>query len=176
MKLQELLDAKQRLDELLTENGGEITPEMEPLLEAVGTIDERVQWLAELIDQDAAEAARLKKLEKEVVARRKAAENRTERRSNYLLFMMKAAGIDRSNGVRDVKLAKKAPHLGVVQDGKLPDIYFNYSQTFELNPKDLEVLHELGYEAQKLTVRVDRKRLLDDLKNGAEVPGAIFIL
>jgi hypothetical protein len=175
MKLQELLDAKQRLDELMEQNGGEITPEVEPLLEAVATIDERVQWLADLIDQDNTEAARLKKLEQEVSARRKAAENRAERRSNYLLYVMKVAGVDRSNGVRDVKLAKKAPHLGVVQDEKLPDIYFNYSQTFELHPNDLAVLHELGYEPQKLTAKVDRKRLLDDLKNGAEVPGAELI-
>ncbi len=175
MKMQQLIEATQRLDELLAQNGGEITPEIEPLLEAAGTLDERLQWLAEKADQEEAEAERMADLEKAVKERRQAAENRATRLRDFILYSMLQAGVERSNGVRDIKLAKKAPHLGTIEEDKIPPAFFNTSQLFELSQDDLFKVSQIGLWPTKENKKLDRQALLDALKAGETVPGAEIV-
>src|SRR4051812_17792966 len=101
VKLYELADAARILDEFLVEAEGELTPEIESLLDSLELdIKAKVQDVALYIQQLVATAAAVRLEEDRLSRRRKAAERTAEALRGYLLRNMMRLDLKKVEGSR----------------------------------------------------------------------------
>jgi hypothetical protein len=114
-----------------------------------GDIEEKVDNIAKLIKSIEVDETAIKTEEERLYNRRKALENRRENIKVYLEQQLMQAGIDKVKGtVFTVSVQNNPPSLRIADEMMLPNGYY-----VPQPPK------------------VDRKRLLDDVKQGAVIEG-----
>lgn len=97
--LYELADARDILDQWLSESEGELTPEIETLLnELEGAIDEKVERVALYIIEQLSHAKALKAEEERLAQRRKAREKAAASLKDYLAQQMDRFGKQKVDG------------------------------------------------------------------------------
>lgn len=100
VRLYELTEARDILDQFLQETEGEETPEIAALFAQLeGEIDEKVEDTALWIREKDAEAAAIRAEEQRLCARRKTIENRVDRTKRYLEWQLEQLGRDKVNGL-----------------------------------------------------------------------------
>lgn len=125
MKLYEAAEALHITDEWLEELGGELTPEVEALLNAAeGDFAEKAERVALKIKALESEAKAIKEEETRLTARRKARETGAASLKAYLQRNLEAAGKDKVNGLLvTVALQLNPPALQVPAHVDLAELY-----------------------------------------------------
>lgn len=164
MKLYEATDALRIGDEWLEEAGGELTPELEALLDsAEGTFSDKVERVALKVRAFEAEAKAIKEERDRLQARVMARENAAKSLKAYLQRCMEAAGKDKVNGLLVTVAVQQNPPS--VQVGPMVD--------------ELE-LYEAGCPyVERVPERfvLDKRTLLEDYKAMGErvLPSGITV-
>lgn len=148
-KLYELSQNYKNLEELLDNQD---IPE-EVIKEALSELDEewetKAENLAKLIKSLDVDVKGLKEEEQRLASRRKSLENRIANLKTYIEDNMKAVGKDKIKGkVFTLYIQKNNPSLDIVDEFMIPEKYFVVKR------------------------EVAKNELLNDLKQGIEVPGA----
>ncbi len=148
-KLYELSQNYKNLEELL--DNPDIAEEV--IKEALSELDEewetKAENLAKLIKSLDVDVKGLKEEEQRLVARRKSLENRIAGLKTYLEDNMKVVGKDKIKGkVFTLYIQQNKPSLDIVDEFMIPEKYFVVKR------------------------EVAKNELLNDLKQGIEVPGA----
>jgi hypothetical protein len=152
------------LDELLEETGGEVTPEIEALMNALDvTTTEKVEKIALVVLRKKSEAKAIKEQADRLAARAKARENAATHLVDYLSRVMQSVGKDKIEGTLATVAFQKNPP-SVVAD---------------LSRDRLEDLYETGCSLVLLTPAthtLDKKAVLAAAKAGQPLPGGIEIV
>ncbi len=167
IKLYELSDAREILDDWLAESEGELTPEIETLLaELDGKTDEKIERVALFIREQVAEAAAVQVEEDRLRGRRKAREKAAESLKGYLLRQMDLLGKTKVQGLlATVAVQKNPPSVTTaLNDGDLMDAFSDPS-----NPVG-EFVREVP-----ASYRLDRDAVMAAYKNGGQLPEAIVV-
>lgn len=148
-KLYELSQNYKNLEELL--DNPDIAEEV--IKEALSELDEewetKAENLAKLIKSFDVDVKGLKEEEQRLVARRKSLENRIAGLKTYIEDNMKAVGKDKIKGkVFTLAIQNNPPSVEIVDDFMIPEKYFVVKK------------------------EIAKKEILNDLKQGIEVPGA----
>jgi outer membrane murein-binding lipoprotein Lpp len=142
------------LEAALLEAGGEVTPEVEQALAALGELEaSKVDAYAFLVRNLEGYADRVRAEEQALAAKRKAAENSARRLKERLLGHLELRGLD--------KLA-----------GSI------WTAARQANPASVEVLvppEELPEAYRVVTVEANKRQLLADLKAGTPLPGVASV-
>lgn len=147
MKLYELTSQYKQLLEM----ADDLDPKtLQDTLEAIEeSIEEKAENTAKLIRTWEAEAKAIKEEEKRLADRRKALENRVSNTKAYLFEQMEIAGLDRiKRPTLTLSIANNPPSVEVIDPEKIPSFFM-----IEQEPK------------------IDKKAILEALKNGAEIDG-----
>ncbi len=155
LKLHEATAALHIVDEWLEEQGGELTPELEAILEqAEGDFATKVERVALKVKELDAEAEAIKAEEQRLAARRKARENGAKSLKQYLERCLDAAGKEKVNGVLvTVAFQLNPPALSVPADADLKELYEAGAPGITLVPS---------------TFTVDKRAVLDAVKASGE--------
>lgn len=148
-KLYELSQNYKNLEELL--DNPDIAEEV--IKEALSELDEewetKAENLAKLIKSLDVDVKGLKEEEQRLVARRKSLENRIAGLKTYIEDNMKAVGKDKIKGkVFTLAIQNNPPSVEIVYDFMIPEKYFVVKK------------------------EIAKKEILNDFKQGIEVPGA----
>lgn len=148
-KLYELSQNYKNLEELL--DNPDIAEEV--IKEALSELDEewetKAENLAKLIKSFDVDVKGLKEEEQRLASRRKSLENRIANLKTYIEDNMKAVGKDKIKGkVFTLAIQNNPPSVEIVDDFKIPEKYFVVKK------------------------EIAKKEILNDLKQGIEVPGA----
>lgn len=148
-KLYELSQNYKNLEELL--DNPDIAEEV--IKEALSELDEewetKAENLAKLIKSLDVDVKGLKEEEQRLASRRKSLENRIANLKTYIEDNMKAVGKDKIKGkVFTLAIQNNPPSVEIVDDFKIPEKYFVVKK------------------------EIAKKEILNDLKQGIEVPGA----
>lgn len=156
MTLYEATAALQITDAWLEELGGELTPEMEVLLDvAEGDFATKAERVALKVKGLEAEAKAIKEEEDRLAARRKARENGAKNLKAYLGRMLEAAGKDKVNGTLVTIAFQNNPPSLQVPDG------IDLAELFEAGAP--------GIEHIPASYAVNKRALLDAYKVNPEV-------
>lgn len=164
VKLYELSEARDILDQFLLEEDGVETPEIADLFaQLAGAIDEKVERTALWIKEREAEAAAIKLEEQRLAQRRKVIENRVDRTKRYLELQLEQLGRDKVNGLLvTVALQRNPPSL-----------------KGDLMPSKLRELHDAGSGFVTLvpsTYALDRRAVLNVWKTDpAQLPDGLTV-
>jgi len=123
LHLYELADAYRDAIALADDTGGEITPEIESLLDQIeGGIEEKADSIAALCREWKLEALGCKEEKDRLAARQKAAENRIEGLKSYLQFQLERMGIDKVKTKRfNIRCATAGvPSIRWIGEGSIP--------------------------------------------------------
>lgn len=148
-KLYELSQNYKNLEELL--DNQDIPEEVirEALIELEEEWDTKAENLAKLVKSLEVDVKGLKEEEKRLASRRKSLENRIANLKTYIEDNMKAVGKDKIKGkVFTLYIQQNKPSLDIVDEFMIPEKYFVVKR------------------------EVAKNELLNDLKQGIEVPGA----
>ena len=150
-KLYDLTADYRRLQELMDEDIDQEA--VRDTLEAIeGAIEVKAKNIAVLVQSMGNDADIIKAEEQRLAARRKAIENRQKWLKDYLQYNMEAVGIDKfKTPTHTIALQNNPPALNIYDEGKIPASYMT------IIPERWEV---------------DKQAVKEDLKAGAEVPGA----
>lgn len=153
MKLYEATAALAITDEWLDELGGELTPEIEALLdEAEGTFAEKVERVALKLKSLEAEAAAIKAEESRLAARRKARENGVTSLKTYLQRNLEAAGKQKVDGLLcTVALQLNPPALSVPANVDLAELYAAGAPGITLVPESFTLDKRAVLDAVKVS-------------------------
>jgi len=148
-KLYELSQNYKNLEELL--DNPDIAEEV--IKEALSELDEewetKAENLAKLIKSFDVDVKGLKEEEQRLASRRKSLENRIAGLKTYIEDNMKAVGKDKIKGkVFTLAIQNNPPSVEIVDDFMIPEKYFVVKK------------------------EIAKKEILNDLKQGIEVPGA----
>ena len=148
-KLYELSQNYKNLEELL--DNPDIAEEV--IKEALSELDEewetKAENLAKLIKSFDVDVKGLKEEEQRLASRRKSLENRIAGLKTYIEDNMKAVGKDKIKGkVFTLAIQNNPPSVEIVDDCMIPEKYFVVKK------------------------EIAKKEILNDLKQGIEVPGA----
>lgn len=147
MKLYELSQNYQMVLDMIEDGNEEYLDTLESLGEA---LEEKAENTAKLIKSLDAQTEVIKAEEKRLADRRRALENKAKRMKDYLQENLEAAGIKKVKGqLLTVAIQKNPPSLNVVDESLIDQSYF-----VEQKPV------------------LDKKALLQAIKDGAEVEGA----
>jgi hypothetical protein len=98
--LYELANMRELLDGKLAETDGELTPELEQLLDALdGKIEEKIERVGLFVLEQSEEAEKVKKHEQRLAAKRKAHERVAEQLRHYLQRQMERLGKTKVDGL-----------------------------------------------------------------------------
>lgn len=148
MKLYELANNYNNLLELLEDQT--IEPEIikEALNNVEGDLVEKVENICKFIRTMDAQAKALKEEEKRMADKRKSLENRQTYLKTYLFDTMKATGHETIKGnIFTLKIAKNPVSV------------------------ELESLNDIPEQYKVFKVEADKRLILENLKNGIEIPG-----
>lgn len=137
MKLYEATQALGITEEWLEETGGELTPELEALLDAAtGDFSEKVERVALKVKALEAEAKAIRDEESRLSARAKSRETGAKRLKEYVQRQMEAAGKDKVNGLLcTVALQMNPPAVFVPDTLDLGELYEAGCPGIELVPE-----------------------------------------
>lgn len=141
------------LEKEIMEAGGELTPELERLMDLTGGgIAEKVDKYRHVMDAFDTRAMFFKDIENQAYAGRKIFENHKDRLKDNLKYAMKLQGTTElcGNAFR-FKLSVSKPKLVIVDEALIP----------------------AEYKKDKIVKVVDREAIENDLALGAEIPGVI---
>ena len=151
--LYELAGDLERINNEIINAEGEITPELEAMLDGfTAALDKKaggiIRWTLNL------------------KGKRDALQNEIDRLTNRKRM------VERLD-----KRLKEYVHLCMLKAGMKKLEYDTFTVAVQKNPPSVEVVDEEkisgGYKEIIRTVKIDKKRLLDDMKAGAEIDGAI---
>lgn len=146
-KLYELSQSYLEVLELIEEGDTDLTDTLESITDA---IEDKVENIAKLVKTVEAEAAGVESEEKRLADRRKSLQNHAKRLKQFAEEAMIATGQKKIKGpLFTVAIQKNPPSVQVSDESLIPKVYF-------------------VAQAPKL----DKKEVLQDLKNGVAVPGA----
>jgi hypothetical protein len=154
----ELIEERRTVDEFLVETQGELTPELEALLNDVtAKIEDKIEATARFVLSEQARADAIKAEEVRLSARRKAIESRVEyNKAVRIRALLDVLGVDKVKGALvTVALQNCPPTLTVNEalfdDAKLrtlasidPDFVVRAPETFRLNRIALLAAHKAG--------------------------------
>lgn len=165
VKLYELAEARDILDELLAETEGEVTPEIQSLLDGwQDQTTEKVEKVALYVREQLTTAEAISAEIERLTARKKAMERAAAGLKGYLHAMMERVGIPKVNGLLvTVQVQKNAP-----------------SVRGELDADHLEAMHGSALWHRFVrripaTYALDKKAVLDAAKAGAEIPRGLVV-
>lgn len=147
MKLYDLTESYARLLDMADEMEDDVYRDtLESIKEP---LEEKAENTAKVIKSLEAEAKAIRDEEKRLADRRRTLENKGQRLKDYLQSNLEAAGIKKVKGkLLNVSIQKNAPSLYIEKEDYIPSNFYE-----EQAPK------------------LNRKALLDHLKNGGEVDG-----
>lgn len=153
MTLYEATAALAITDEWLEEHGGELTPEIEALLEqAEGDFATKAERVALKVTSLEAEAKVVKEEEDRLAARRKARETGAKSLKAYLVRMLDAAGADKVNGTLVTIAFQNNPPAVQVPDGTdLRELYEAGAPGIERVPETFAVKKAAVLDAWKVS-------------------------
>lgn len=169
MKLYEASEALGITDEWLEELGGELTPEMEALLnQAEGDFNTKVENVALKIKALEAEAEAIKTEEARLAARRKARENGARNLKAYLERCLVAAGKEKVNGLLvTVAMQLNPPSVQIADDVDPQELYgagcpvvVREPETYRINKDLVKLLFQSRPDALPNGVTVTRSSSL----------------
>jgi len=161
--MRELNDVRDALDELLFENEGELTVDLEKAFEKIeGMIDTKLErWGLWILDRET-DVVKLREEEKRIAARRKAIEHAVERSKAGLLMQMQRHERTKLSGLLiTVSVATNPPSLAG-----------------ELAPETLSTLFEEGAPFVKFapaTFALDRRAAIEHHKAGQPLPDGLTV-
>jgi hypothetical protein len=118
VKLYELALEHRRIDAAISEAQGEVTPEVEAMLDSIsGAVEEKVDGICALIREREANAGAIKAEEMRLAALRRADEAAAERLKGYLLRNLQSLGLDHANGRRFRATVTRAGRPSIRWDG-----------------------------------------------------------
>lgn len=147
MRIYELTDAYQQIINLMEEGDADLTDTLESIDEA---LEVKLENTAKVIRTVEAEANAIKVEEERLKKRRQVMLNNADRMKQYIFEAMQATGKEKLKGV-------------------------HVSLRLQNNPQSVNVLNDKAIPAHYLVEQpstVDKKALLQDLKNGIAVEGA----
>ena len=149
-KLYELTTGYKNIEYLI--EMGESTEELEAVLNSIGgEIEDKAENIAKIIKNNEADIKAFKEEEKRIAERRRTLENDVKRLKEYLFNNMKLTGKTKfKKGTFSFNIAK--------------------------NPASVEITNVdiISSDYKVLTETLDKKAILQDLKNGKDVQGAIL--
>lgn len=155
MKIYEIPGQIRRMEELIEEAEGEITPEIEEALSHLEDVfAEKLEYLALLSREKKAEAAAWKQEEARIAKNRRVAENAEKNLKGFIQMMMENAGIQKIEGER----AK----LRIQRNGQ-PSI--DWAGEKDAIPE--------GF--RKVSVTLDSSAVKEHLAAGGELPEGIVV-
>lgn len=145
MKLYEIADEFRRIDDALTENGGEVTEELQAALDGLEySLEGKVDAIAGLIREAQARAAAFSTEAVRLREKAQAEQNRAESLHGYLLTHLKAIGKDKVKGQIFSVSVRTASIPSITWDGEGSP------------PRDF----------QRVKVELDGKKAQDALRSG----------
>ena len=147
MRIYELTDAYQQIINLMEESDADLADTLESINEA---LEVKLENTAKVIRTVEAEANAIKVEEERLKKRRQVMVNNVDRMKQYIFEAMQKTGKDKLKGV-------------------------HVSLRLQNNPQSVHVINDKAIPAHYLVEQpstVDRKALLQDLKNGIAVDGA----
>lgn len=164
LKLYEIAQAREILDTWLAESEGELTPELEAMLDELdGKADEKIERVALFIRERLAQADAVKVERDRLAAIAKREEKAAESLKNYLHRQMDALGKTKVNGL----LATVA-----IQRNSQPSVQI------ALQPAELFALPDASRYVKReevVTYTVDRAAILSDWKANIPLPSMIVV-
>lgn len=153
-KLYELTEMYQNIWDLVNDEEADL----EGLEIALGSIEENIESKAEntakLIKTIEGNVSVIKEEERRLAAKRRTLENKVKNIKQYLEMQLKAMEIDRVQGeLFTVALQNNPPSVKFLDEDLIPEKY-----------KEVETI-----------VKIPRKAILDDLREGIEVPGVEMV-
>lgn len=151
MKVWEIAEEYQKIEELLEESGGELTPEIEDVLNLIHEErKEKVDSIIALMDNFESVAEFCKQKESAMYAKRKSAEKRIESLKK-LLAVLVPEGEKLKTATNSVSWRKNPDRAEVLDMNVLPDVY------------------------KRIKEEPDKKMILDALKQNATIDGAVLV-
>ena len=149
-KLYELSTGYKNIEYLL--ENGEDSEELAAVLNSLDAeIEDKAENIAKLIKNYEADIEAFKEEEKRIAERRRTLENDVKRLKEYLFNNMKLTGKTKfKKGTFSFNIAKNPPSVEIVNQDIISSDYKTYTEV------------------------LDRKAILQDLKNGKDVQGAIL--
>ncbi|PUF85783.1 MULTISPECIES: siphovirus Gp157 family protein [unclassified Geobacillus] len=150
MKLYELTENYAKLLEMAEEMDTDaIVDTLEALQEA---IEDKAENIAKLIRNLEADVKVIRDEEKRLAERRQVIENKVERLKTYLQEQLEIAGIDKvKRPTITVAIQKNPPSVDIIDETLIPEDFFIPQPA-----------------------KIDKKSILERLKNGEEVPGVVL--
>ena len=153
-KLYELTEMYQNVWDLVSDE----EVDLEGLENALGNIEENIESKAEntakLIKSIEGNVSTLKEEEQRLAKKRRAMENKIKGIKGYLEMQLKVMEIDKIQGeLFTVALQNNPQSVRFLDEGLIPE----------------------RYKEEVVTVKIPKKAILDDLKEGIEVPGTEII-
>ena len=149
-KLYELTTGYKNIEYLI--EMGESTEELEAVLNSIGgEIEDKAENIAKIIKNNEADIKAFKEEEKRIAERRKTLENDVKRLKEYLYNNMKLTGKTKfKRGTFSFNIAKNPASVEITNADIISSDYKTYTEV------------------------LDRKAILQDLKDGKDVQGAIL--
>ena len=164
-RLSDIFEDSMALDAILTENGGELTPELEELLaENVAALAKKMDGYAYAVRAEKAAQAALAEEIKRLQALKKTHENTEKRIREYLAWNMERVGADRINGTLSKAWFSKTSVLSADEDTLLKPYV-----------PAMEAFRTALPSYVKVTLSVDKTALKGELDGGKEIAGAIMV-
>lgn len=155
------------LDELLEETGGELTPEIESLMEGLdASTTEKIERIALVILRKKSEAKAIKEQAERLASRGSARTNAATRLTEYLTRVMQSIGKEKVEGVLATVAFQASPPSVVVDEAAWDE-------------EALMGLHMVRPELVKYTPEsfaLNKRAILDGAKNGQPLPGGVSII
>ena len=150
-KLYELSTGYKNIEYLL--ENGEDSEELAAVLNSLGEeIEDKAENIAKLIKNYESDINAFKEEEKRIAERRRTLENDVKRLKEYLFNNMKLTGKTKfKRGTFSFNIAKNPPSVEITNADMISSDYKTYSEV------------------------IDKKAILQDLKNGKDVQGAILV-
>ena len=165
LKLYEISEAREILETWLAESEGELTPELEEMLNALdGQADEKIERVGLFIRERAAEAKAVREERDRLDSLMRRDERAVESLKNYVKAQMQRLGKTKVNGL----LATVA-----IQQNSQPSV------TTALGPEELYALDETARpfvkREEKVVYTLDRDAVLAAWKSELPIPTAIVV-
>ena len=151
MKVWEIKEEYRKLEEALEESGGELSPDLESMLNLLTEArEQKIENIMYLINNNEAYIEALKAKENELYEKRKRAEKQIENLKNLISFLV-PKGEKLKAGIFSISWRKTPEKVDVYDMEKLPEVY------------------------KRIKEEPDKKLILETLKQGAIIEGAKLV-
>lgn len=141
MRLHEIPAACRAIDQMLEESGGEVTPDVQEILDRIDhEVESKVDWIGTLVLEHQAKAEAYKAEADRLAAQRRLHERCVERLKSLLKATLEACGQDKAEGKFFKASLQRAGRPGITWEGDpgaVPDGFRRVAVT-----PDLDAAHE----------------------------------